>query len=329
MNYEQSPQILKEIKKAKSILLSCHRGPDPDSIGSTLALYYFIKSLNKEAKIVCLSERPDYCNFLPSFGAIKRVDYNQFDFSNFDLFIIPDSGSWDMVVGKNSVDLPEISTIVIDHHVTNKGFGKINLIDDEATSTAEILYLMLEDFGVEITSDIATALLTGIIGDTGVFQFKGVGAKTLSIAKNLMELGADKDEIVLNIYNSYDFKLLKILGEILSRIEEDKKHKFVWSAIPFETYNKFSRPESVKEVAATMFSRIVKDTDFGMIMIEIKENTLAISLRARTDFDVSKIAAALGGGGHKNAAGALIEGKDYDEAVESVLQIARKIAKDK
>ncbi len=78
-----------------------------------------------------------------------------------------------------------------------------------------------------------------------------------------------------------------------------------------------------------MFSRIVKETDFGMIMIEIKEKSLAISLRSRTDFDVSKIAVALGGGGHKNAAGATIEGKEYNKAVEKALQTARKFAKDK
>ena len=329
MNYKESQQIFKEIKKAKKILISCHRGPDPDSIGSSLALYYFLTSIDKEVEIVCLSDAPDYCDFLPSAKVIKRVDYKKFDFSKFDLFIIPDSGNWSMVVGSDPIEFPQITTVVIDHHKTNKGYGKINLVDDKTSSTAEILYLMFKDLDIKITPEIATALLTGIIGDTGVFQFKGVGTKTLDIAKNLMDLGADKDEIVLHIYNSYEFSLLKLLGEILLKIEKDDENKFLWSAIPFDIYNKYSRPESTKEVAATMFSRIVKETDFGMIMIETKEKTLAISLRSRTDFDVSKIALALGGGGHKNAAGATIEGKEYDEAVKEVLLAARKFAKDK
>lgn len=329
MKYKESQQISKEIKKAKNILVSCHRGPDPDSIGSAMALYYFLTSINKKVEIVCLSNVPNYCNFLPSAEVIKRVDYEKFNFSKFDLFIIPDSGSWEMVVGRNPIELPSISRIVIDHHKTNKGYGKINLIDEKITSTAEILYLVFKDLDIKITPEIATALLTGIIGDTGVFQFKGVGAKTLDIAKNLMELGANKDEIVFNIYNSYEFNLLKLLGEVLLKIEKDTKHRFLWSAIPFDVYNKYSRPESVKEVAATMFSRIVKKTDFGMIMIETQEKSLAISLRSRTDFDVSRIAVALGGGGHKNAAGATVEGKEYKKAVEEVLQIARKFAKNK
>ena len=329
MKYKESQQIFEEIKKAKKILVSCHKGPDPDSIGSTLALYYFLTSIDKEVEMVCLDEVSDYCNFLLSVEDIKKINYKEFDFSKFDLFIIPDSGSWGMVVGRDSIDLPKLTTIVIDHHKTNKGFGKINLVDEKTTSTAEILYLMFKDLDIKITPDMATALLTGIIGDTGVFQFKGVGAKTLEIAKDLIELGADKDEIVFNIYSSYDFNLLKLLGEILLRMEKDKEDKFVWSAVPFDVYNKYSRPESTKEVAATMFSRIVKETDFGMIMIEIKEKSLAISLRSRTDFDVSKIAVALGGGGHKNAAGATIEGKEYNKAVEKALQTARKFAKDK
>ncbi len=329
MNYKESRQILEEIKKAKKILVSCHKGPDPDSIGSALALYYFLTGIDKEVEMVCLDDVSDYCDFLPSIEDIKRVNYKEFDFSKFDLFIIPDSGSWEMVVGRGSIDLPDLTTIVIDHHKTNKGFGKIDLVDEKTTSTAEILYLIYEDLGIKITPNIAMALLTGIIGDTGVFQYKGVGAKTLDIAKNLMELGADKDEIVFNIYNSYDFNLLKLLGEILLRMEKDKEYKFVWSAIPFDIYNKHSRPISTKEVAAAMFSSIVKETDFGMIMTETKEKSLAISLRSRTDFDVSKIAEALGGGGHKNAAGAIIEEKEYNEAVENALQVARKFAKDK
>ena len=329
MNYKESQQILKEIKKAKKIVVSCHRGPDPDSIGSALAFYYYLNSIGKEVEVICIDDIPDYYDYLPSIKTIKRVNYEKYNFSKHDLFIIPDSGGWDMVVGKNSIELPKMPTIVIDHHKTNVGFGKVNLIDKKTTSTAEILYLLFKDFDIKITQDIATALLTGILGDTGVFQFEGVGGKTLEIAKELMELGADKDKIVLNIFNSYEFNLLKLLGEILLRMEKDEKHKFVWAAIPFEIYNKYSRPISVKEVAATMFSRIVKDTDFGMIMIETKEKSLGISFRSRTNFDVSKIASLLGGGGHNNAAGASVEGKEYEEAVEEVLQAARKVAKDK
>jgi phosphoesterase RecJ-like protein len=74
MNYKESQQIIEEIEKAKKILISCHRGPDPDSIGSALALYYFLTSINKEAEIVCLDDVADYCNFLPSVEVIKKVD---------------------------------------------------------------------------------------------------------------------------------------------------------------------------------------------------------------------------------------------------------------
>ena len=148
MNYRESRQILGEIKKAKKILVSCHKGPDPDSIGSTMALYYFLTSIDKEVEVVCLDDVADYCNFLPSTEVIKRVNYEKFDFSKFDLFIIPDSGSWDMVVGKDLIKLPKVTTIVIDHHITNTGFGNLQIVDTEACATAEIVWRLTKELNI-------------------------------------------------------------------------------------------------------------------------------------------------------------------------------------
>ncbi|MGB6882119.1 MAG: bifunctional oligoribonuclease/PAP phosphatase NrnA [Microgenomates group bacterium] len=325
MKYKESRQIFKEIKGAGKIVINCHRGPDPDSVGSALALYQVLQSLDKEVEVICPDNLLDSYRFLRFSEKVKRINFEKFDFSSFDLFIVLDSADWGMVTGNISISQPDIKTIVIDHHRTNRGFGKINLIDSKASSTAEVLYLLFEDWEVKITEDIASALLAGIIGDTGVFQFPGASVRTLAIAKDLMEKGADKNEIIFNIYNSLDFNLIKFWGEILLRMEKDEKERFVWSAIPLKVYDEFSRPESAKETAATMFSRVVKDTDFGMIIIEKKEKTTAVSLRSRTDFDVSKIAVALGGGGHKLAAAAEIEGLKFDKAVDKILKTARKI----
>jgi len=99
MNYKESKEILAEIKKAETILLNCHRGPDPDSIGSALALYGALKKLGKKVVIICPSdELPRNMKFLKNYGKIlKGVDFAKFDFSKFDLFIVLDSSSWGMV----------------------------------------------------------------------------------------------------------------------------------------------------------------------------------------------------------------------------------------
>ena len=329
MNYPESKKILAEIKKAKRILLGCHRGPDPDSIGSVLAMYEVLKGLDKNVMVVCSSEElSDRVSFLSSYSKIKKgVDFSKFDYSKFDLFITLDSSSWGMVTGDKEIAIPGIPLAVIDHHRTNPRYGTINLVDVNSTSVGEILYRVFQDWGVNLDKVIATDLLTGIIGDTGAFRFPGSTEKTFKIAGRLMELGADKDNIIFNIYRSSSFNLIKFYGEVLSGLNFDSKGKFVWAAVPYDKYKKFGKPSSAKESTASLFAQVVEGTDFGLIAVETEKDTLAVSFRSRTGFDTSEIATALGGGGHVYASACTIEGLPFDEAVKKVLTVARKYAK--
>lgn len=327
MNYKLSQEILDKIKDSKQILINCHRSPDPDSIGSALAVYMALKQLGTEASIICPDNIPSDSKFLPFSEKIQKISFEKFDFSKSDLFLILDSGSFNMVTGNPKIKMPNIPTIVIDHHRTNTNFGEINLVDAKISSTAELLYKVFQDWDIRLDKDLATALMTGILGDTGVFKYSGVGSQTLDVAKDLMKLGADKDDIVLHIFRSINFKKVKFWGEIIRRMEVDEEHHFVWSAVPYEVYNEYGRPGSAKETAASMFLALVDGTNFGMIMVEEDKNNLRISLRVRTDFDVSVLATALGGGGHRAAAGATVYNLDFDKAVLKVLETARKYAK--
>ncbi|MBU0570262.1 bifunctional oligoribonuclease/PAP phosphatase NrnA [Patescibacteria group bacterium] len=329
MNYKQSKQILKEIKKAKRILLNCHRGPDPDSIGSALAMYWILKKMGKSVDIVCPSEQLyESVSFLKGYGRIqKEIDFSEFDFSEYDLFITLDSSDWQQVTADKNIPLPKIPLVVIDHHVTNPGYGSINLIDHKTTSVGEILYRTFHDWNFKPDKNIANCLMTAIIGDTGAFRFPGVTPKTFQTAQLLMEAGANKDKIIHHIYRSEDFKLMKFYGEALAKSKIDKKARFFWSAISLEDYKRLGNPSFAKEATATLFAQVVEDTDFGFIAVEREKGKLNVSLRSRTGLDVSKIALELGGGGHQYAAGGGIEDLPFDEAVEKVLQICRKHAK--
>jgi len=120
---------------------------------------------------------------------------------------------------------------------------------------------------------------------------------------------------------------LKFWGEVLRKMKIDKVSRFVWAAIPYEEYRKFNKPEDGKSLAASMFFRSVKDTDFGLIMIEERKRKLSLSFRARKKgVDVSKLAEKLGGGGHRRAGGAVVKGLDFEKAVEKVLRTAREFA---
>lgn len=326
MNYQESQQILDEVKKANKILLNCHRGPDSDSVGSSLAMQSVLKKIGKESLIICPSEVPEDLLFLEGAEKIKTVEFNSFNFQDYDLFLTMDSSTYGMVSGDMELKLPDIKTVVIDHHYTNAGFGSINLIDSKMTSTAELLFNVFKDWDIEFDSDISTKLLTGILGDTGCFQYAGVGKATLDVAGELLGFGANKDQIVLNIYRSIDFSSIKFWGKVIENMEHDKENRFVWSAIPNSTYQEYGADSSAKEDVANLFAPVIKDTDFGVIMVESDKDVLSVSFRSRSNFDVSKIAEEVGGGGHIRAGGARVEGK-FEEAVEKVLNACRKYAK--
>ncbi len=325
MNYKQSNKILKEIKGAKKILVNCHRGPDADSVGSALALSGILKNMGKDVSVICPSDIPQDLTFLSGAEGIKRVNFQTFDFSSYDLFLVIDSSTYSMVTGLKDSDKPSIKTIVIDHHISNEKFGEINLVDDTKTSTGELLFKIFEDWGEPISKEIAEPLLTGIIGDTGSFQYQNVGQETLRIAATLMEIGADKDKIIYNIYRNIDFGEVKMWGKIIDSMKTEKG--FVWAAVPFSVFKEFGENQYAKEDAANLFFPIVKDTDFGMVMVETSEGIVSVSFRSRSGFDVSEIAKEVGGGGHKAAAGARIEGVPFNEAVDKVLTAARKYVK--
>jgi phosphoesterase RecJ-like protein len=325
MNYEESAEILKVIKKAKKILINCHRGPDSDSVGSALALSRVLKNMDKEITVICPSDIPADLAFLEGSNLITRVNFSSFNFSGYDLFIILDSSTYGMVTGLKDSEKPTVNNIVIDHHASNEKFGKLNLVDADMTSTGELLFKIFTDWKVEIDKDVAECLLTGIIGDTGSFQYQNVGQETLETAAKLIEKGADKDKIIYNIYRNIDFKEVKMWGKFIeSMMIEDN---FVWSAISLSTYKDFGEYPYAKEDVANLFFPIVRGTDFGIVMVETNENVLSVSFRSRSGFDVAQIAEEVGGGGHKAAAGARIEGLAFQEAVNKVLTAARKYAK--
>lgn len=324
MNYSQSQEILEELKKAKRILLNFHRGPDPDSVGSGLAMYEVLKKFGKDVEIVCPDSLPEEVVFLPSSNVCKKVYYGKFDFSKFDLFIVMDSSSWKMVTGKEDAPFPVINLIVIDHHKTNTRFGKINLVDSEASSNAEVLYQVFKDWKVKIDRNIATNLLTGIFGDTLLLKYATPLA--LKVAAKLVEEGAARDQIIFHLFSSVRFDEVKMWGEFLARMELDKAHRFAWSAVPYEVCKKYENTDA-KSSAAGLFGQIIRDTDFSIIMLEKEKNSLSLSFRSRGGFDVSPLAVALGGGGHKAAAGGDVRGLPFEKAVEKVLELARKYAK--
>jgi len=327
MNYKESAKILKEIEKAKKILVNCHRSPDPDSVGSALALRRVLMHMGKSVEVVCPDNVSSDSKFLESSEAVKKIDFDNFDFSSFDLFLILDSSEWSQVAGYGKEKIPDIKKIIIDHHYTNEKLGVINLVDYERSSTGEVLYKLFADWDKKITKEIAEDLLAGIIYDTSSLEHSSADLDTAKVFAKLMELGADKNKIIFNFYRNIPFDNIKLMGEVIKNMKIDKEHRFIWSAVPYETVILYPDFGGVKTMAANLFASSIEDTDFGLVMMEEKKDFLNISFRAKEGFDISKAAEVLGGGGHKQAGAAIIRNLSFDEAVEKALGAARKYAR--
>lgn len=326
MNYEESNLILEKIKKSQTFLLNCHESADVDSVASSLSLARVLKNMGKKVTVGSPDEVSRAYDFLEGFEEIKKMDFQNLNFSKFDTFFILDSEHWGRVGREDS---PKNTFVVnIDHHIHNRVSGDLNLLDFKASSTCEMLYLLFRDWNIKIDKELATLLLAGIFSDTGYFQFASTTGKACKIAGGLIDTGADFNHIVLNLSRRNSLDIIRLWGEVASRVEVDKKHKFAWSALPYEVYKRYKVSISPTSNVTDRLLRTIEGTNFAIGMVEKeKDKKLHISFRARiTGFDVSGMAKELGGGGHKDAAGGSVEGLPFEKAVKKVLQVARKYA---
>lgn len=320
MYYQQSTKIFETIKKSNNILINIHRNPDLDSIGSATALYQALVKIGKQVTLVCPHEIPENFKFLKSADKVKAIDFSTFDFFQYDLFLILDSGSYEVAIGSKEIKLPEINKIIIDHHLTNNWKDYLlRLLDTKASATAEIVYRVLGDWNIDLDKDISTSLLSGMAGDTVFFKYPKDPGVTFSIVNKLMESGANYGLLTSKFNDGLSFGFVKLLGEFLKnmKMENSLTGRFIWSAVSYEVFKKHGRPKGVRETAAESYFRSIKGVDFGVALLEEEKGKINMSFRSKPNFDVSKIAERFGGGGHKNAAGATING-NIDQVINKI-----------
>ena len=320
-NYFQSKLIFQEIKQSKNILINVHRNPDLDSIGSATALYRALNKIGKKATLVCPHEIPENYRFLKGADLVLTIDFKTWadtDVRPYDLFLILDSGSYDVVTGSKEIKLPDVKKIIIDHHRTNNWENYVErILDIKASSTSEIIFNLLNDWEVEFDSDIATSLFAGISSDTVFFKYDQNAKNTFKITAELLDKGADRDKVVEQAFDSFDFDLVRMIGEFLTKIR--KGDRYIYSVLDNETYVKFGKQKGAREIVANLFARSIKGFDFGIMAVEYEAGKFALSFRSKKT-DVSVIAKKLGGGGHKNAAGATFKG-NTDQLIEKIKEI--------
>jgi len=238
-------------------------------------------------------------NFLPGKELVQDVP-DQLP-SEADLFVVLDTSTRERV-GKKTTDWKKPVDVVIDHHVSNPGFGTLNLIVPEIPATAGVLYRLFEMAGWKVSPATATCLYAGLSTDTGSFRYRGTDAQTLRIAANLVDLGADPSDIAKHCYLSVTpqrYQLKKLTIETLS-LKDNKKSGFLTIFPDFYSKSGAKSEDTegiIEEVTCIQGLEVASLFEFG------PEGGLRVSLRSKGRVDVNAIASSLGGGGHRAAAG--------------------------
>lgn len=321
---ELSPKIWEEIKNSKNILLHNHPSPDADSVGGSLALMHFLESLGKLVRVIAGdSKTPEDLKHLPGVEKIRQKNFFQIDLSKFDLFLILDSSNKDMVSREDEVVFPKnLKTIVLDHHTSNKGFGAVNLICPEYIATCLLIYDLLKLWRVDINPNTAVCLLVGIYFDSGGFKYFPTDSNTFLAAAELSKVAPDYHKTIMLIENSSHPKDIEFLKLGLNSINHYFSDKVAVSEIRFEDLEaKGITEENIDKAHISNILKSVIGWDVAVSLIEIKPGLVNVGLRTRNPetYDLSKLALALGGGGHPGAAGATIE-KPFNEAKEILLE---------
>lgn len=308
---QAAPQIWEAIKKSNNILLHCHPGPDGDSVGGSLAFYHLLKSLGKNPTIIGGdSPIPLGLSKLPGADQIVAKNYFQINIADFDTFIILDSSSPQMISKKGEVVFPQdLQTIVIDHHSSNKGFGKINLIDDSYIATCQIIYELFEAWNIPVTSDMATCLMLGIYVDSGGFAYPKTTTETFQAAAKLAWINPDYTKALFELDNNNSPSKIYFQGLALSSIETFFSNKLALSAVSLARMKeKGIDPYNIEKSEIANSLKSVITWEIGVSLVEREENVVDLSLRTRDPqkYNLGKIAQSLGGGGHAAAAGATL-----------------------
>lgn len=260
----------------------------------------------------------------PKNGHIKNdeVKILQGEFK-FDLIFVldtPDVDKIDSLYDKHTELFFETPIVNVDHHAGNEYYGTVNMVDVTATSTCEILVSIIESMGANnFDEDVATCLLTGIISDTGSYKNINTTPKSLTISAQMLAAGARQQEIIQNLYKTRPLNTLKLWGKVLSRLEHDKDHRFIYSYVTYDDFKESgAHIDDIRNVMDELLSS-TPGSDVVLLLAEHEPTKIAGKLKGINGQDVLAIAEIFGGSGKSQAAGFDIHNSNIEQAIPTVI----------
>ena len=315
-------RITEEVRNAGSIAVSGHIRPDGDCVGSVMGLYLYLKKELPEAEVDVYLEKP-----AEIFDCISHIEDIKSEFNNvdtgkiYDVFIVLDCA--DDRLGEVRVLYEKArKKINIDHHISNPGCGDVRIVEPERSSTAELLYDLMDPAALD--EEIARALYIGIIHDTGVLRYSNTATHTLQVVSELIKFGFDFSKIIDDTFYEKTYVQTQIMGRAILESVRFMHDKCIVSMVSRRMMDFYQvTPQDLDGIVNQLLA--VKGVECAIFMYEIRTLEYKISMRSKGRVDVAGVAMRFGGGGHVRAAGCTMNGTYHDNINNLAIGIAEQL----
>lgn len=305
-------QAVELIRGGQRFLLTCHVLPDADAVGSMLGLAEILRSLGKEVVLYNRDPVPELVEFLPGVEQIRQSVPNGV---RFDAMFITDTAARPLLprlLPPRAVTGPRV---ILDHHVAHDDFGDVIVRHVDACATAVVVLELAEALGARpLSRAAAEPLYTALVADTGSFRYSGTTPATLRLAAELLETGVDPWRVAQNVFESWPMERLRLLGHAINAIETEFTGRVAILCVPLSMMERAGANDRMVE-GMVEYGRMIKGVEISIMLWERRPRSdetdhgqafSRVSLRSAGRVDVAQMAVALGGGGHRAAAGATL-----------------------
>ncbi len=312
----QFQEFQRIIASKEGFLISCHVHPDGDGIGSLLALGAVLFKMGKNVRLVCTDDVPSVYGFLEDNSPVAISQ--GFDEPPEVLICVDCAERERVAISADIWNRRNLFIINIDHHITNAGFGHLNIIDSNAAATGEIILQLLKELQLPVNHQVALALYTAIATDTGFFRYANTSAETLESCSYLVKtFQIEPAKVAEQVHEQKSYNSVRLLGEVLNTLCLGLDGKVAWSVLDQQMLAKYP-VENEETESYVNYARSIEGVEIGILFKELRPNQIKLSWRSTSAVDVSKLASNFGGGGHARAAGCTINGS-LPEVIDKVL----------
>ncbi|GER92901.1 bifunctional oligoribonuclease/PAP phosphatase NrnA [hot springs metagenome] len=310
-------ELINFIETEDNFLIATHINPDGDGIGSSIALSMSLQVLGKKTVLLCKDLVPGQYKFLPgneSFYTLEQLKAQETKFKDYKNLILVDCNDLDRI-SDSTPTLNYSCSAVIDHHASERPFGNIRWVVPDAAATGLMIYYLIKRLGIKLTYEMAVNLYAAIAVDTGNFRYENTTSSVLRVASDLIDAGARPYVIYRHLFEAWSEGRFNLFMQVLNTLE--KKDKIAIVKVTRKMFEDTSTSAEDTEHFVE-FLKIMADVDVSVLFREIDDTHYKISLRSKDDIDVTIVAEAFGGGGHKNAAGCRIKA-DFETAKKELI----------